>query len=391
MNDVFLRLRPAALASFGLLALTLAACSDDEPGQTGGQAPPPPTVTVAKPLVREIIEDDEFVGRFEAIDEVEVRARVAGYLEGVHFTDGGLIKAGDLLFTIDQRPFKLAVEEARSQLQIARTQVDFAKAQLDRAEELAARGNIAVATLDERRQTFLAAQAQTEGAKAALQRAELDMEYTRVTAPIGGRIDRNFVSPGNLVQADQTVLTRIVTLNPIEFYFDIDERSLLAYSRDARTRGGSVQEGAGSLPVTVRIADNTQQPFTGVLDFAENRVDEQSGTLRVRARLDNPDLILQPGLFGRINVPGSLPYRGVLVPDEAVASDQNRRVVYVLGDDNIATVRPVRPGPKLFGYRVIREGLSGDETIIVNGLIRVRPGALVTPEMTELPPEREEG
>lgn len=351
----------------------------------------PPGVTAAKPVVREIVEDDEFVGRFEAIDFVEVRARVGGYLEDVHFEEGSIVEAGALLFTIDQRPFETALAQARAQLQISQTQATFAESQFQRAEELIGRGNIPVATLDERRQEFLAAQATVEGARAAVQRAELDLEYTEIRAPISGRIGDRAISPGNLVQADQSILTTIVSLDPIHFYFDVDERSLLAYARNARASGEALQEGAGNLPVVARIADTTRAPFQGVLDFAENRIDEASGTLRVRARFENPDLVLQPGLFGRVNVPGSLPYEGILIPDEAIAVDQNRQIVYVLGEDNTAQIRIVRPGPRLHGYRVIREGLTGDEQVIINGIIRVRPGVPVNPSLVELPPENGEG
>lgn len=348
----------------------------------------PPVVSVAQPVVREIVEDDEFVGRFDAVDFVELRARVGGYLDDSHFQDGSLVEAGDLLFTIDKRPFETTAEEARAQLRIAETQLEFADIQSERASALGNRGNISTAVVDERRQEFLAAQASVEGAKATLRRAELDLEYTEIRAPISGRIDRRLVTPGNLVLADETLLTTIVSLDPIHFFFDLDERSLLAYGRIARSSGNTLQEGAGGLPIAVRIADSEQNAFQGVLDFGENRVDAASGTLRVRALIDNPDLILQPGLFGRINVPASLPYQGVLVPDEAVSIDQNRQIIYVLGEENRAEVRIVRPGPTLYGYRVIREGLTGEETIIVNGLIRVRPGEPVTPEVVELPPER---
>jgi RND family efflux transporter MFP subunit len=381
------RLAPVAVGGF-LLALlgSLSACDDGGSSAQEGGAPPPPSVTVAKPVVREVVEDDEFIGRFEAIDEVDIRARVGGYLQQVHFTDGAIVAEGDLLFTIDQRPFQAALAEAEANLKIARSQVDFTTKQLERARELSTRGNISVSALDERQQEFIAAQAQVQGAQAAYDSARLDLNYTEIRAPVGGRIDRNFISVGNLVSPDDTILTRIVSLDPIYFYFDIDERSFLAYARDARTRGDSLQEGAGAMPVKVRLSDERDGAFKGKLDFAENRVDRGTGTLRVRALFDNPDLILQPGLFGTINIPGSLPYRGVLVPDEAIAADQDRRIVYVVDEAGKVSPRQVRTGPRLFGYRVLRDGLEGDETIVINGLMRVRPGITVTPNQVELPP-----
>lgn len=371
-----------------LLGVLAGACEGEPEAAQSAAAPPPPMVTAAKPVVRQIVEDDEFVGRFEARAWVDVRARVGGYLETLEFAEGGLVKKGDLLFKIDKRPFETALAEANAQLRIARTQQDFASTQLKRAERLAKRGNIATSVLDERRQNFLSARASVAGATAQVARAQLDLEYAEIRAPISGRIDRYRIYAGNLVSADDTILTTIASVDPIDFFFDVDERSFLAYARQARERGAVVQEGAGALRVRASIADRDQPPFLGQLNFAENRLDPGSGTIRMRARFPNPDGILQPGLFGRINVPASLPYQGVLISDEAVLADQNRHIVYVVGADGVVQPKIVRPGPRLYGYRVIREGLTGDETIVINGLNRVRPGVRVNAEIVELPPER---
>jgi multidrug efflux system membrane fusion protein len=349
----------------------------------------PPPVTVAKPLVREVVDNDEFVGRFEAVDEVSVRARVGGYLDEVHFTDGALVKKGDLLFVIDQRPYKIALEQAEAQLQSAVATQTYAEAQLKRAEGLVKSGGQSVQTLEDRRREWITAQASVRAAQATADRAKLDLDYTKITAPIDGRIDRNQISVGNLIQADQSVLTTIVTLNPIDFYFDVDERRLLNFARTARGRGDDLQLGGGGVDVKVTIVDSNEKPFVGKLDFAENRIDKETGTMRLRARFDNPKFILQPGLFGRVEVEASNKYKATLVPDEAIGSDQNVRVVYVVGADGTVSTKPVRLGTRVYGYRIIHEGLDGSESIIVNGLMRARPGSKVTPQMIELPPTRE--
>ena len=348
-----------------------------------------PVVTAAKPVVRDIVEDDEFVGRFEAVDEVAIRSRVAGYLDEVHFKDGALVNKDELLFTIDQRPYQAAYDAAKSQIDVWNSLLEFSKAQLERAEELAKTGNIAASIVDDRRREFLSNQAQIQGATAALRTASLNLEFTEIRAPLSGRIDRRLVSVGNLVQPDSTLLTTIVTLDPIDFYFDIDERLYFSYARDAKALGGTMQEGAGGLEVSVRVADGQDNSFKGKLDFAENRIDNATGTMRVRAAFPNPDGILQPGMFGRINVPGSLPHKGILVPDDAIGADQNRRIVFVVDAAGLVSAKPVRTGPRLDGYRVIREGLTGDETIVINGLLRARPGAKVKVEMVTLPPKAE--
>jgi membrane fusion protein, multidrug efflux system len=377
----FPRMRTGARQAAVLLLLSAFAL----PAQA--QEPQLPAVTAAKPVVREIVEDDEFVGRFDAVDEVAVRSRVNGYLDEVHFKDGAVVNKGDLLFTIDRRPYQAAFDAAKSRVSVAESLLDFSKQQLERAEALSKSGNLATSVLDDRRRENLAAQGQLQGSNADLRNASLDLEFTEIKAPLSGRIGRRLVSVGNLVQQDQTLLTTIVAWDPIDFYFDIDERSYFSYARDARQRGGTMQEGAANLDVSVRVADRSEDVFKGKLDFAENRIDNATGTMRVRARFDNKDGVLQPGMFGRINVPGSLPHKGILLPDEAIGADQNRRIVYVADAEGNISAKPVRTGPRIDGYRVIREGLTGDETVVVNGLVRVRPGVKAKIEMTELPPK----
>jgi multidrug efflux system membrane fusion protein len=350
-------------------------------------APPPAPVTVAKPIVRDVVDSDEFIGRFQAVDEVSVRSRIGGYLREVHFQDGALVKAGDLLFVIDQRPYVTALNEATAALEVAKSSQTLAEAQFARTQTLATTGSQSASALDDRRRDLISAQANVRGTQAALERAKLDMDYTNITAPQSGRVDRRLISVGNLVTADQTILTSIVSLDPIDFYFDVDERRLLSYAETARSRGSNLQEGGGGLDVSVSIADTKGQAFKGKLNFSENRVDDQTGTMRVRARFPNPDFILQPGLFGRVNVEGSNKYKAILIPDEAIASDQDQRIVYVVAADGSVTGKPIRLGPKLYGYRVVRSGMTGDETIVVNGLMRIRPGVKVAPAMSVLPPE----
>jgi RND family efflux transporter MFP subunit len=356
--------------------------------QGGPAQPPPPPVTVAKPVVKDIVERTDFIGRFEAIDQVDIRARVSGYLDKVHFQDGTFVKAGDLLFTIDPRPYRNALEQSQSAVTSSQVRLEFAQSDLDRAEQLRRTGNIPDQLFDQRRQAFLTAKAELDRAQAALRQAQLDVEFTQIKSPLSGRISRKLVSEGNLVNANETVLTNVLSLDPIQFYFDVDERSFLAFSR--QTHGGTNTSANGETnEVVLTLTDERLGQRKGQLDFVDNRLDAASGTIRVRAVFENKDRFLTPGLFGRVTVGASDPYRGILLPDEAIGSDQDRRVVYVLGENNVVNLKPIRIGPRIDGYRVIRDGLIGNETVVVNGLVRVRPGAPITPQMTTLPPMRE--
>lgn len=370
---------------FGVLGFWLAA--------TGlafaqGAPPPPPSVTVAKPVVKDIIERTDFIGRFDAVDQVDIRARVSGYIDKIHFEDGTLVKAGDLLFTIDPRPYRNALEQAQATVTSSQVRLDFAQSDLDRAEQLRRTGNVSDQVFDQRRQAFLTAKAELDRAQAALRQAQLDVDFTEVRSPLTGRLSRRLVSEGNLVNANQTILTNVLTLDPIQFYFDVDERSYLAYSR--QTQGGTRTSSNGSAnEVLLTLTDERLGQRKGQLDFVDNRLDAASGTIRARAVFANKDLFLTPGLFGRVTIGASDPYSAVLLPDEAIGSDQDRRVAYVLGENNVVSLKPIRVGPRIDGYRVIREGLKGDETVVVNGLVRVRPGSPITPQMTTLPMVRE--
>jgi membrane fusion protein, multidrug efflux system len=378
----------AALAACLVLPFLLQAAPVAAQAPGGASAPPP--VTVAKPIVKEIVEQDDFTGRFDAIDSVEVRARVSGYLESVAFRDGALVNKGDLLFVIDRRPYKATLDQAEAAVISAQARVNFADSDLERAESLRRTGNISEQLLDQRRQNFLTAKADLDRSNAAVREARLNYEFTEIRAPIAGRISRKLISEGNLVNANQTLLTTIVSLDPIYFYFDVDERSFLAYSRVMQF----VAAGNGDnnkMPVRLALTDEAEFARPGTIDFLDNRVDQATGTMRARALVPNKDLFITPGLFGRIQIPGSPPYQGVLVPDEAIGTDQDRRIVWTVADDGSVAARAVRPGPRIDGYRVIRQGLTGDERIVISGLQRVRPGARVTAQMTTLPPERKPG
>jgi len=365
------------------IAVGLTACEQKTPGPAS-RAPAAAKVSVALPVVKEIQETDEFTGRFEAIDDVEIRSRVAGYLQAVHFKDGALVKKGDLLFTIDPRPFQAEYENATAAVNVAQTKLDFAKDEFERAKQLQKSGTLSASVFDERRQQFLSSQGDLAGARAKARIAKLDLGYTKIYAPLSGRLSRKLLSVGNLVQANSTLLTTLVVLDPIHFYFDVDERSYLAYARQVRS-GERISGREHPIKVKIKLSDEQRALHPGQIDFAENRIDRETGTMRVRAVVANQDLFLQPGLFGRLSVPGSPPYQGVLIPDAALASDQDRRIVYVLGPENKVLPRVVSPGPKIDGYRVIRKGLTGTETLVINGLMRIRPGVTVDPQRKELP------
>jgi multidrug efflux system membrane fusion protein len=372
-----LRLASALL----LLASALAACGQGQPSNSG---PPPPAVTVAKPIERGVIDYDEYVGRFVAVDSVEIRARVSGYLEKVHFRDGQTVKAGDLLFSIDKRPFENALAQARANLAQAKASLAFAEADLERAKQLVRDGTITQQTFDQRTQAYRSALASVAANEALVRQAELDLEFTELRAPVAGRIGDRRVTPGNLVAGGSvpttTLLAMIVSLDPIRFEFTFDEASYLRYERLAQ--GGSEVTGRnGGVAVALKLVDEKDFVHRGTMDFVDNVIDKSSGTIRGRAVFSNPNLMLTPGMFGRIRVPGSPMYQALLVPDSAIGTEQVRKFVFVVGADNTAVAKHVTLGPmEQDNLRVIKDGLKPDDRVIINGLMRVRPGQKVTPQ-----------
>lgn len=353
-------------------------------------APPPPTVTVSAPLQKDIVEWDEFTGQFAAVDYVEIRARVSGYLTEIHFTDGDIVKQGDLLFVIDPRPFEIARDSAQAQIAQAQARLDLANAQLQRTTELRRSDFAAQSTLDERRAEMRGASAAVDTAHAALHSAELDLEFTHITAPVTGRISQHQVSIGNLVNGGSggtsTLLTTIVSLDPIHFIFDMSEADYLAYQR-AVARGALPSTRESSLLAEVRLTDEKTWTRQGILDFVDNSVDRSAGTIRARAVFANADFFITPGQFGRLRLPGSERYTAILIPDSAVVTDQSRKIVMTLKNDDTVEPRLIRPGPIVDGLRVIREGLGPKDRIIINGLVRARPGAKVTPQPGQIVPD----
>jgi membrane fusion protein, multidrug efflux system len=378
------RLAWRGLAPIGLLfALALGGC--DDKAQSQAAASPPPPVTVAQPVKRSVTDWDEFTGRFEAIEEVQVRARVGGFVNSVEFKDGAIVHAGDLLYIIDPRPFEAVVLQAEGQLADARAKVELAKRELDRGLNLVQTSAVSEQVVDQRRQALQAAHAAETQAEGVLKAAQLNVEFTHVLAPITGRVSRHLVTPGNLVQgADSgaTLLTSIVSLDPIYIYFDVDEAT---YQRNSKLwfEGKRPSSRDTPNPVQVSLTGETKPSHEGTMDFLDNRLDVSTATLRSRAIIPNKDLSILPGQFGRVRIIGSSPYEALLIPDAAIVTDQSRKIVFVVKDDNIVEAKPVVLGPLDDGLRVIREGLKAEDRVIVDGIQRARVGAKVTPQTAQ--------
>src|ERR1700681_3007891 len=362
-----------------LLAATLSGC-DGKPAAPQAAAAPPP-VTVAQPTKRTITDWDEFTGRFEAVEEVQVRARVGGFVTNVEFRDGAIVHTGDLLYVIDSRPFEAVAAQAEGQLSDARAKAELAKRELDRGLTLVQTSAVSESIVDQRRQPLQAARAAEVQAEGALKAAKLNIEFTHVLAPMAGRVSRHLVSVGNLVQGSEgnaTLLTSIVTLDPIYIYFDVDEATYLKNNKLwFEGRRPSSRDTPNLVQVT--LTGETKPSHDGKMDFLDNRLDVSTGTLRSRAVIPNKELSILPGQFGRVRLIGSSPYEALLLPDTATASDQSRQIVFVVKDDDTVEVRQVTLGPLDEGLRVIREGLKAEDRVIIDGLQRARPGAKVAP------------
>ena len=362
------------------LATLVASCGEAQKPT----APPPPAVTVAAPVKRAVSDFDEYVGRFTAVNSVEVRARVSGYLEGVHFKDGQIIKQGDLLFTIDKRPFQNTLDQARANLVQAKSNLAYTEADYTRGQQLVRDKTITEQTFEQRAQAYHNAQASVSNNEAAVRQAELDIQFTELRAPVNGRIGDRRVSPGNLVTGgsagNTTLLATIVSTDPIYFEFTFDEASFLRYERMSKT-GNDVASRSAGVQVALKLIDEQEFDHHGDMDFVDNVIDRSTGTIRGRAVFDNPNNIFTPGMFARVRVPGSPPYEALLVPDAAIGTEQTRKYILTVNANNTVVFKYVTLGQTTAdNLRVIKDGLGPDDRVIVNGLMRARPGQKVTPQ-----------
>ena len=365
-----------------LLLSGVAGCEPSQP-RAANAPPAPPKVTVAKPTKRLVADHDEYVGRFVAVDAIEVRARVSGYLDAIHFKDGQLIKKGDALFTIDRRPFDASLAQAQANLSQARANLAYAETDLERGQGLVRGSTITQQTFDQRTQAKRVAEASVKAQEAAVRQATLDLEFTELRAPVSGRIGDRRVSAGNLVTGGTTgtttLLATITSIDPIRFEYTMDEASYLRYMRLAGVTAGETNRGL-NIPVRLKLIDEAKFGHEGKTDFVDNAIDRGSGTIRGRAQLANPDGTLTPGMFGRVQVAAAPPNETLLVPDVAISTEQVRKFVLVVDGENVARPKYVTLGPVMEGLRVVSAGLEPDDRVIVNGLMRARAGVKVTPQ-----------
>jgi RND family efflux transporter MFP subunit len=383
--------RAFAAAAAVVLATLVASCGQGEAQKKAGGPPPAPTVIVAQPVQRTVSDFDEYVGRFAAVSTVDVRARVSGYLDSVHFKDGQMVKKGDLLFTIDKRPFQYTLDQARANLATAKSNLAYAESDLKRGQSLVREHTITEQIFEQRSQTFRNAQAAVTSMQAALQQAELDLQFTELRAPINGRIGARQVSPGNLVVGGNvpspTLLATIVSTDPIYFEFTFDEASYLRYERLAKD-GGDVASRGGGVAVSLKLIDEKGFPHEGHMDFVNNVISTATGTIMARAVFKNPNGVFTPGMFGRVRVPASSPHQALLVPDAAVGTQQANKYLLLVGPDDKVKQQIVTLGQLTSdGLRVIATGLKPDDRVIVKGLMSARPGTKVKPQEEKAKPK----
>jgi RND family efflux transporter MFP subunit len=347
------------------------------------QAPPPPTVTVAKPVKKEIVEWLYFTAQTQAVDTVSISPRVTGYIDNITFKEGDVVDFGDLLFVIDPRPYQAALDQAKAQLEQSQAQQKLNDANLERANDLLAKKVIAKQDYDTTAAQKYVGDAQVVASQAAVESAQLNLDFTQIRSPIHGKIGVQLVNRGNLVQANATQLTTIVSIDPIYAYFYVDERSVLRY-QEAVKAGKMPAAKQATLPVWLQLENEQGYPHGGVIDFINNAFDPSTGTLQLRGRFPNLDGYLLPGAFGSVRVAGSPKYEAVLVADRAIGSDQDQKYVVVVQADGLTKYQKVVLGPIVDGLRVIQSGLQGDETVVVEGIGKVRPNSKVSAEQTDM-------
>ncbi|MBC6981163.1 efflux RND transporter periplasmic adaptor subunit [Caulobacter sp. 17J80-11] len=366
------RLPTIACALLAATALSACGAKKADGPPAGGMAPP---VSVAAPLVQDVVDWDDYVGRFEAVQRVEVRPRVSGYLQQIHFRDGQFVKKGQLLFSLDARPFQAQLSAAKAEEARARAGLTLARAELERARRLLDAKAVSQQEVDQKQAAVAQSEAGLAAAQAAVQARALDVEFTRVVAPVSGRVSDRRVDAGNLVGTTGEPLTTVVSTEPIHFTFEASEALLLKYQRQSRA--------AQAAPVRIRLQDEGDYRWSGQLDFSDNALDASSGTVRLRAVVNNPGGFIKPGMFGHAKLQGSGAYKAMLIPDAAVVTDGPRKVALVVGPDGTVAAKPLQLGPlSSGGLRVVRGGLAPTDKVIVDGVQRARPGQKVTPKPT---------
>lgn len=366
----------AALALSALIAAAIAACSSQaSPGEV---APPAPEVSVAMVLSKPVRQWDDFTGRVSAVETVDLRPRVSGYVERVAYREGQEVKKGDLLFVIDQRRYRAELDRAQANLERSRSEARLAQSQDARAQTLLEAKAISREEFDSRKAATAQGNAGVNAAQAAVASAQLDLQFTQVRSPINGRAGRAMVTVGNLAQADATLLTTVVSLDPVHVYFESDEQTYLRYGQ----LGRDGERATANNPVRVGLANEQGYPHVGTLDFTDNQVDSNTGTIRARAVVPNPDRVFTPGLFARVQIEGSAQFKAMLIDDKAVLTDQDRKYVYVLGPQNKAVRKDVVLGRMVDGLRVVNSGLAASDKVVVHGVQKIFfPGMPVAPKL----------